>query len=231
VLEGEAACICDDGYHAQELECVADVDPCEGMECSGHGSCVVLAGAPACLCDDGYHAEELECAADEDPCAGTDCGEGICRVFEGDPVCDCRRFHRPSGATCIEEGLPDIVLQEVTAEPATVAVGEDVWIGVWARNAGEGGCTQILVGVTSSVYGIEANFDYCMHFVDTLFSCAALGAPPYFMPEQQSHFVAGNLVFEAPGTEEVTVSVSCGDREDANPANNLPQTIEVTVTP
>lgn len=36
-------------------------DPCEDIDCSGHGVCADVAGQPTCDCDEGYIAEDLEC--------------------------------------------------------------------------------------------------------------------------------------------------------------------------
>lgn len=44
--------------------------PCEGVTCSGHGSCRIVDGQAACICDAGYHAEGLYCVEDVDACAG-----------------------------------------------------------------------------------------------------------------------------------------------------------------
>ncbi len=38
-------------------------DPCAGVDCSGHGTCVVIADAATCDCDDGYIADGLTCFA------------------------------------------------------------------------------------------------------------------------------------------------------------------------
>ena len=56
-IDGLAICICDDGYHAEELECIQNNrdDPCQGVTCSEHGTCVVVGGEPICNCDSGYH--------------------------------------------------------------------------------------------------------------------------------------------------------------------------------
>ena len=40
-------------------------DPCEGVTCSGHGSCYVRAGETRCLCVPGYDSIDLECVARE----------------------------------------------------------------------------------------------------------------------------------------------------------------------
>ena len=36
-------------------------DPCAGITCSGHGSCVVVDGEAVCECDDGYEPDGLSC--------------------------------------------------------------------------------------------------------------------------------------------------------------------------
>ncbi|HVI00375.1 MAG TPA: calcium-binding EGF-like domain-containing protein [Enhygromyxa sp.] len=38
-------------------------DPCAGVDCSGHGSCVDTSGTLSCACDDGYVAIGLECVS------------------------------------------------------------------------------------------------------------------------------------------------------------------------
>jgi hypothetical protein len=82
VVNNQAECDCDPGYHAQDLECIEDeVDPCENVTCSGHGSCQVVNNQAECDCDPGYHAQDLECIEDEIET----CGNG---VTEGNEVCD-----------------------------------------------------------------------------------------------------------------------------------------------
>ena len=46
--------------------------PCEGVDCSGHGTCELEGGQSVCNCDPGYHAEGLDCLEDYDPCVGID---------------------------------------------------------------------------------------------------------------------------------------------------------------
>jgi hypothetical protein len=71
-------------------------DPCEGVDCGGHGTCVVSSGSPECLCESGYIADGLTCV--EDPCASLTCGsfahceagECVCdEGYEGDPYTAC----------------------------------------------------------------------------------------------------------------------------------------------
>jgi len=57
----------------------ADTDPCRGVRCSNHGSCVREGSAARCDCDDGYLPSELECVppgSDGDSDADTDGGDG-----------------------------------------------------------------------------------------------------------------------------------------------------------
>lgn len=39
-------------------------DPCQGVTCSGHGTCQVRGGQAACDCENGYHPQGLSCVSD-----------------------------------------------------------------------------------------------------------------------------------------------------------------------
>ena len=75
-------------------------DPCDGVDCSGHGRCFVDGEEAFCRCDDGFDDDGLECVAesadgdadvdsdadsdsDNEDCV-PDCGDRECGV---DPVC------------------------------------------------------------------------------------------------------------------------------------------------
>jgi len=83
-------------------------DPCENVDCSGHGTCAVTGGDTAvCLCDPGYHAEGVTCVENVagEECAGVSCsGHGRCVVVGDDPaypVCICDEgFHNEGDTTC-----------------------------------------------------------------------------------------------------------------------------------
>lgn len=66
VRDDAAVCLCEAGYRAAGLECLADDDPCASVTCSDHGRCTTSADAVSCTCDAGYHAEGLACVADDD---------------------------------------------------------------------------------------------------------------------------------------------------------------------
>ncbi|MBI5527314.1 MAG: hypothetical protein HY897_13345 [Deltaproteobacteria bacterium] len=54
---GAESCKCDPGYHIQGAVCAADTGtPCEGVTCSGRGTCKVqpFTGIAECECDAGY---------------------------------------------------------------------------------------------------------------------------------------------------------------------------------
>ncbi len=70
VQDGQASCRCEEGYHAQGLECVSDEDPCAGVDCSGHGTCQVQDGQARCVCEDGYRADGLTCVPNTLPPLG-----------------------------------------------------------------------------------------------------------------------------------------------------------------
>jgi hypothetical protein len=88
-------------------------DPCRGVDCGGHGVCVVEDDSPLCLCYRGYHPSLLACVANDpgDPCLGVTCsGHGRCRPEDGLPVCDCDPgFHRHPGSDllCLPDQRPD----------------------------------------------------------------------------------------------------------------------------
>jgi hypothetical protein len=77
--------------------CDCGKSPCDGVDCSGFGTCTALPDdlGAYCLCDPGYHpvAGGLDCAPNDatDPCLGVDCGgHGFCgRTPEGFPLCVC----------------------------------------------------------------------------------------------------------------------------------------------
>ena len=66
-------------------------NPCEGISCGGHGSCVAYGKDAVCVCDPGYVAEGTTCVETQDPCEGITCsGHGTCsRTDTGETRCDC----------------------------------------------------------------------------------------------------------------------------------------------
>ena len=79
--------------------------PCDGVNCSGQGSCVSPQGTAACQCNAGYHAEGLECIKDAMACDGVDCsGLGTCADHNGVAACDCSDGYHDVDLTCVANG-------------------------------------------------------------------------------------------------------------------------------
>jgi len=87
---------------AEDVEVTPDTstDPCDGIDCGVHGSCIVAGESPVCDCDEGYRPEGLSCVEEDpiDPCEGVTCGsnahcdDGLCvcdEGYEGNPETGC----------------------------------------------------------------------------------------------------------------------------------------------
>ena len=78
-------------------------DPCDGITCSGLGSCVVTAEGASCICNEGFvEGPGLTC---ENPCAGETCsGFGTCEVLAtGEARCRCDDGYSPDGdLSCVD---------------------------------------------------------------------------------------------------------------------------------
>ncbi len=70
---GQAVCVCDDGYHAEGLSCVANTMPCDGVDCGGHGTCDDTSGQAVCRCEHPYSGDNCQnCVAPYEP-SGDSC--------------------------------------------------------------------------------------------------------------------------------------------------------------
>jgi len=82
------------------------MNSCDGVTCSGQGTCSVVNGAASCACMPGYHAVGLECVVDE-TCAGKACGYcGQCQVVDGVATCMCPPGYMLQGKDCVLESDP-----------------------------------------------------------------------------------------------------------------------------
>ncbi len=98
-------------------------DPCEGVTCSGHGTCQVTGGQAECICDPGYHPENLECVPD-DPCEGVTCsGHGTCQVTGGQAECICDPGYHAQGLACVADNptCPQTIADRVAVSQVSVA--------------------------------------------------------------------------------------------------------------
>ena len=85
---------------------------CEGINCSGHGTCYEVAGDPGfpvCVCDPGYTAQnKTQCVpTDVDPCLGQKCSDhGQCKVVDGTAQCDCESGYQAEDLVCLPAEAP-----------------------------------------------------------------------------------------------------------------------------
>ncbi len=110
---------CDDGlFCGPGDECVSEaVFTCDGVECSGHGTCSLAGGRPACVCQVGFRSFGLACVPCATPdCTGTDgCPDEMVWVgFGADGVCvdryEASLFANPdcTGTRYGVAGVPDL---------------------------------------------------------------------------------------------------------------------------
>ncbi len=64
-------------------------NPCGGVNCSGHGECIVISGVATCDCDPGYSANGLSCTQNINNCDNVVCDEWEnCNLSNG--VCELK---------------------------------------------------------------------------------------------------------------------------------------------
>ena len=140
---GKALCVCELGFRADGLTCVAVEDggeepgsACKDVTCGDHGTCVVSGSGDAlCICDVGFRADGLTCVAVEDggeepvsPCKDVTCDDhGTCVISgSGDAFCVCKDGFRREGLNCVEIDdveEPPSPCQDVDCGNGTCVVG------------------------------------------------------------------------------------------------------------
>lgn len=103
VVDNNAVCACNEGYHTEGPMCVADIGTlCENVDCGANGRCDDASGTAACICDTGYHANGLACEIDAvDLCAGENCSDhGTCEVVNEAASCNCNDGYHANGLAC-----------------------------------------------------------------------------------------------------------------------------------
>ncbi len=103
---GNAACLCDEGYIRANYMCIAEFgSPCYEQTCSAHGVCKVKTGEAFCDCSTGFYpSSNLTCVDKATICTTsiTCSGHGICDVnADGTPTCDCDDGYTAVGTECI----------------------------------------------------------------------------------------------------------------------------------
>ena len=135
--------------------CSSDSAPCDGVQCSGHGSCAVTPHhTPQCLCDEGYRNdgptecvpdEGAECTSDAECDDSNPCTDDVCDPAEGcqytdntDPCDDgnlCSGTDACSGGTCTA-GSTDLDADSDGYYDAACPDGDDCDDGEAAINPG-----------------------------------------------------------------------------------------------
>ncbi|MBM4370776.1 MAG: hypothetical protein FJ098_03935 [Deltaproteobacteria bacterium] len=139
----------DDGSGWGPCEGCPDVHPCEGVTCSGHGTCGIFDGEAVCDCESGYVPSGLDCEPKicTPDCTGRDCGsdgcDGTCGVCDPDQECVeglCSCVPDCAGWVCGADGCGgscgDCAAGEVCEGGACVPCQPDCW----GKQCGEDGC-------------------------------------------------------------------------------------------
>jgi hypothetical protein len=124
-LISECACGCSDDNLVCKTGCN---DPCEGVDCGNHGSCVENVGEATCLCDEGYHTEGLACVQNSgtNPCEGVLCsGHGTCALVDDNPICACDSGYHPEGLNCIQDANDPCEGINCSGHGTCAAIGND----------------------------------------------------------------------------------------------------------
>ncbi len=96
------------------------VNPCENIDCSGHGSCVPSGDNAICICEPGYTAVGTTCVENDttNPCENIDCsGHGSCVPSGDNAICICEPGYTAVGTTCVENNT----------DPCADVVCENTW--------------------------------------------------------------------------------------------------------
>ncbi len=85
--------------------------PCEDIDCSENGSCVVTGTSePLCICDQGYHNVGNDCLAATNACSNVDCGNNSSCVVTAanEALCICNQGYRRVDEACIEDACAQV---------------------------------------------------------------------------------------------------------------------------
>ena len=120
-------CECNSGFNGDS--CQLNVDDCEGVNCSGQGSCLDGTNNYTCICDSGFSGQNCEVKLMQDICANVECSEGT--------HCEARTLDEQSpSAECVCNSNVNTCNNEPTTTPTD--------------NPGRG--NKINVGVVTNLY-------------------------------------------------------------------------------
>ncbi len=127
-----AAAGCDDDGEA--------ADPCDGITCSGHGTCSVAGDAAVCTCDAGFTEDGTTCIADvADACEGNECDVNATCNPDGDVYsCECNAGYSGDGTTCVADVADACAGNECDVNATCTPDGEDYTCECNAGFSGDG---------------------------------------------------------------------------------------------
>lgn len=105
-----ADCISGDQCNTTAHICYNPIDPCDGIDCSLHGTCTDLLGTPSCNCIAGYQDNDLNLTCDIDCTSVQQCGPLAlgCDDSSGIPICNCDvSYFQDTNYRCITPCEPD----------------------------------------------------------------------------------------------------------------------------
>jgi len=98
VKSDKATCVCDTGYHNEELNCIKDgeTNPCNDKTCINNSHCTVEDNKAICVCDSNYtlNAENI-CMFD---CSDIDNSH----VNKDNNACDCNNGYHKDNGRCVQ---------------------------------------------------------------------------------------------------------------------------------
>ncbi|HOA13050.1 MAG TPA: alpha-amylase family glycosyl hydrolase [Myxococcota bacterium] len=112
------------------------VDPCDGIDCDGHGVCAIRDGLATCLCDTGYATSGTTCVTDV--CSPDPCVFGVCVATGTLPTCRCDQGYAGSLCDRCDDGYMPRGGRCVTGDPCE---GDPCVFGLCAMIEGVVTCT------------------------------------------------------------------------------------------
>ena len=139
-ISGTWVCECDPGFRAEELHCLSEMNPCDGVTCSGQGRCQEASGTAECRCDPGFHADSLNCVSDGGG-GGSGAGSNPAQAAPSSPENPCKPGDGVCTPGCTPDSDPDCRCDTLRARlrvseialPTKIAVGRTSVLGSWGQ--------------------------------------------------------------------------------------------------
>ncbi|MBW2703519.1 MAG: SUMF1/EgtB/PvdO family nonheme iron enzyme [Deltaproteobacteria bacterium] len=190
---GDDCADCDEGYHDEHGNCVAD-ESCNEASCSGHGDCDDTTGVVTCICHEGHQGSRCdECAngyQDHDRdgaclpgCSIEDCNQhGSCDDESGLATCACEAgwdgsscqveiqwVEIPAGSFMMGseiERRPEEMPVHLVNVPAFLMNRTEVTVRQYRACVEAGACTEPDKGWTFGNWGVPGRDEHPVNCVD-----------------------------------------------------------------